>query len=96
MKKRCLCAVLGLSLLVFACSLTFYKIRVIKYSDKTYIKWSDKQVNEKVEDLLSNEKLDERNVLLAFDCCHRDNRAMAMRVQLVKMDIETDDVLLAP
>lgn len=38
----------------------------------------------------------ERNVLLAFDCCHRDNRAMAMRVQLVKMDIETDDVLLAP
>ena len=58
MKKRCLCAVLGLSLLVFACSLTFYKIRVIKYSDKTYIKWSDKQVNEKVEDLLSNEKLE--------------------------------------
>lgn len=58
MKKRCLCAVLGLSLLIFACSLTFYKIRVIKYSDKTYIKWSDEQVNEKVEDFLSNEKLE--------------------------------------
>lgn len=57
MKKRCLC-IFGLSLVVFACSLTFYKIKVIKYNDETYIKWSDKQVNEKVEDLLSNEKLE--------------------------------------
>ena len=57
MKKRCLC-IFGVSLVVFACSLTFYKIKVIKYNDETYIKWSDKQVNEKVEDLLSNEKLE--------------------------------------
>lgn len=58
MKKRSLCLVFGLSLLIFACLIIFCKIKVIKYNDETYIKWSDKQVNEKVEDLLSDEKLE--------------------------------------
>ena len=58
MRKRSLCLVFGLSLLIFACLIIFCKIKVIKYNDETYIKWSDKQVNEKVEDLLSDEKLE--------------------------------------
>ena len=57
MRKRSLFVAIGL-LLIFACLIIFCKIKVIKYNDDTYIKWSDKQVNEKVEDLLSDEKLE--------------------------------------
>ena len=57
MKKRSLCVVFGLSLLIFACLIIFCKIKVIKYNDDTYIKWSDKQVNEKVENIVSDTKI---------------------------------------
>ena len=56
MRKRSLFVAIGL-LLIFACLIFFCKIKVIKYNDDTYIKWSDKQVNEKVENIVSDTKI---------------------------------------
>ena len=57
MKKLKLVGITGLLVLVFACLIIFFKIRVIKYNDDTYIKWSDKQVSEKVENLANDTKI---------------------------------------
>lgn len=56
MRKRSLFVAIGL-LLIFACAIIFYKIKVAKYEGDIYIKWSDKQVTEEVQNLVSDTKV---------------------------------------